>query len=677
MTVCNEDQAASNRLAAIVESSDDAIIGEDLNGIITSWNHGAEKIFGYTAVEMVGTTMQSLIPLERQDEERNFQKKVERGESVNRLEVQLLTKDGRKIYISGTISPIKNRDGEVIGLAKVGHDITDIKKLLIESNRLAAIVEFSDDAIIGEDLNGIITSWNHGAEKIFGYTAVEMVGTTMQSLIPLDQRDQEEQILKKISHSQVADHFVTKRITKSGPMVDVSITISPIKNSEYKIIGTSKVARDISFARRAVQENHRLNMTLKQGFDQQTLSLALSDKRLRLSTEAAQIGIWDWNLETNKVHWDRLMFEIYGMIETSDGVIPYTGWTSRVHPDDVEDQEASLRRICESGGTNQRVFRIIRDSDGAIRTIHASDASIAGADGKTTNVVGINHDITESIMRMEEIRLLNLSLHQRTDELFAANQEKSKRVAALVIANEEKTNRAAELVIANEEKAKRAAELVLANEEKAKRVAALDIANLQVANNENLRKSLMQTIDMATKLGELRDPYTAGHEKTVGQLAKAIAKQMGLDEHHQEGLMIAGFLHDIGKVVVPVELLCKPGKITPEEFNVIKCHVLAGYDLLKDVDFPWPIVRPVLEHHERLDGSGYPNHLKADQIGLDGRILAVADVIDAITSYRPYRPAMGIENALAEIKRGRGSLYDEIVVDACLQLFLKENLKDR
>ncbi len=545
------------------------------------------------------------------------------------------------------------------------------------SNRLAAIVESSDDAIIGEDLNGIITSWNHGAEKIFGYTAVEMVGTTMQSLIPLDQRDQEEQILKKISHSQVADHFVTKRITKSGPMVDVSITISPIKNSEYKIIGTSKVARDISFARRAVQENHRLNMTLKQGFDQQTLSLALSDKRLRLSTEAAQIGIWDWNLETNKVHWDRLMFEIYGMIETSDGVIPYTGWTSRVHPDDVEDQEASLRRICESGGTNQRVFRIIRDSDGAIRTIHASDASIAGADGKTTNVVGINHDITESIMRMEEIRLLNLSLHQRTDELFAANQEKSKRVAALVIANEEKTNRAAELVIANEEKAKRAAELVLANEEKAKRVAALDIANLQVANNENLRKSLMQTIDMATKLGELRDPYTAGHEKTVGQLAKAIAKQMGLDEHHQEGLMIAGFLHDIGKVVVPVELLCKPGKITPEEFNVIKCHVLAGYDLLKDVDFPWPIVRPVLEHHERLDGSGYPNHLKADQIGLDGRILAVADVIDAITSYRPYRPAMGIENALAEIKRGRGSLYDETVVDACLQLFLKENLKDR
>ena len=115
------------------------------------------------------------------------------------------------------------------------------------SNRLAAIVESSDDAIIGEDLNGIITSWNHGAEKIFGYTAVEMVGTTMQSLIPLDQRDQEEQILKKISHSQVADHFVTKRITKSGPMVDVSITISPIKNSECKIIGTSKVARDISF----------------------------------------------------------------------------------------------------------------------------------------------------------------------------------------------------------------------------------------------------------------------------------------------------------------------------------------------------------------------------------------------------------------------------------------------
>ena len=167
---------------------------------------------------------------------------------------------------------------------------------------------------------------------------------------------------------------------------------------------------------------------------------------------------------------------------------------------------------------------------------------------------------------------------------------------------------------------------------------------------------------------------TAGslHSRTrkhVGDLAKAIAAQMGLDEHRQHGLMIAGYLHDIDKIIVPVEILCKPGKISPQEYSLIRNHVQAGYDLLKDVTFPWRVAQPVLEHHERLDGSGYPHHLSADQISLDGRILAVADVVEAMSSHRPYRATLGIESALAEIERRRGILSDEAVVDACLTLF--------
>lgn len=282
----------------------------------------------------------------------------------------------------------------------------------------------------------------------------------------------------------------------------------------------------------------------------------------------------------------------------------------------------------------------------------------------------------EKSKRVDELKIANEEKAKRAAELVIANEEllfqneeKAKRVAELVIANQEKAKRADELVIANEEKANRAAELVLAMEVKAKMVAELVISKLEAINHEKLQRSLMETIDIARQLVELRDPYTAGHEKHVGDLAKAIGEEMGLDTARQEGLMVAGYLHDLGKIIVPVEILCKPTKISPEEYSLVKNHVQAGYDLLKNVTFPWPIAHSVLEHHERLDGTGYPNGLKGDQISLEGRILAVADVMDAMSCNRPYRESPGIEKALVEIEIGRGKIYDERVVDACITLF--------
>ena len=139
----------------------------------------------------------------------------------------------------------------------------------------------------------------------------------------------------------------------------------------------------------------------------------------------------------------------------------------------------------------------------------------------------------------------------------------------------------------------------------------------------------------------------------MGDLAEAIGAEIGLDEEHQQGLMAAGYLHDIGKIIVPIEILCKPTKLSPEEYNLVKNHVQAGYNLLKGVKFPWPITDPVLQHHERLDGSGYPNGLKEDQISLEGRIIAVADVIDAMGCNRPYRISPGIEKGLVSFPAAR------------------------
>ena len=178
--------------------------------------------------------------------------------------------------------------------------------------------------------------------------------------------------------------------------------------------------------------------------------------------------------------------------------------------------------------------------------------------------------------------------------------------------------------------------------------------------------SVIQVIVMAV---ESRDPYTAGHQRRVGDLARAIATEMGLTDHDVEGIRIAGVIHDLGKISVPSEILSKPRILNDTEFAIVKEHPQKGYDILKDVDFDWPVAEMVLQHHERLDGSGYPRGLKDGEILLQARILAVADVVEAMASHRPYRPTLGLEAALDEITLNKGKLYDPEAVDACLNLF--------
>jgi len=186
---------------------------------------------------------------------------------------------------------------------------------------------------------------------------------------------------------------------------------------------------------------------------------------------------------------------------------------------------------------------------------------------------------------------------------------------------------------------------------------------------ERLEKAMLGTINAVSTMSELRDPYTTGHERRVGSLAAAIATELGLPADTVKGLEIIGNLHDIGKIYVPAEILSRPGKLTPAEFELIKSHPQQGYEILKDVDFPWPVAQVVLQHHERLDGSGYPNGLKGDAILPEARIIAVADVVEAMSSHRPFRPGHGVGVALDEIIKNRGRLYDEKAVDACVRLF--------
>jgi len=186
---------------------------------------------------------------------------------------------------------------------------------------------------------------------------------------------------------------------------------------------------------------------------------------------------------------------------------------------------------------------------------------------------------------------------------------------------------------------------------------------------ESLRKSVGATIQVMVSAVEMRDPYTAGHQIRTADLARAIATEMGLPKNKIDGIRMAGSIHDIGKLSIPAEILSKPAKLTNNEFNLIKEHSYSGYEMLKYVESPWPLAQIVYQHHERMNGSGYPRNLKGDEILMESRIMAVADVVEAMASHRPYRPALGIEAALGEIEKNRGIFYDNTVADACLRLF--------
>ena len=184
-----------------------------------------------------------------------------------------------------------------------------------------------------------------------------------------------------------------------------------------------------------------------------------------------------------------------------------------------------------------------------------------------------------------------------------------------------------------------------------------------------IKTAFMSTVEVATSLGELRDPYTAGHERRVGAIAAAIGAELGFDSIRQEGLRVAGHLHDIGKISVPSEILSKPGRLSTTQLKLIQEHAQSGYDVLQGVEFPWPVAQIAQQHHERMDGSGYPQGLRGEAILFEARIMAVADVLEAMSSHRPYRAGLGLDKALAEVEGGSGTTYDPAVVEACRALF--------
>ena len=406
-------------LATIVDSTDDAIVSKDLNGIVKSFNRAAERMFGYRADEIIGRSIETLIPPERRSEEPEILAKLRRGERVVHFETVRMRKDGSLLDVSLTVSPIRDEHGVIVAASKVARDITEQKRRALATAQLAAIVESSDDAIIGKDLNGIMLSFNRAAERMFGYRADEAVGRSVTLLIPPDRQNEETEILGRLRRGEKIDHYETVRMRKDGGMVDVSLSVSPVRDAHGRVVGASKVARDITERKRAQAE-----MAVQQEWFRITLNsigdaVIACDSAGRvtfLNHEAERLTGW-----TLADAQGADLAEVFHIVNES----------SRQR---VESPAALVLRLGHTVGLANHTVLLARD--GTEHPIADSAAPIVGPDGKTLGVVLVFRDITEArslerrgfVVAAERERLLESERAAR-NEAERANRVKDDFVA--------------------------------------------------------------------------------------------------------------------------------------------------------------------------------------------------------------------------------------------------------
>ncbi|HEY3158836.1 MAG TPA: PAS domain S-box protein [Vicinamibacterales bacterium] len=287
-TGAQDDEPLQAQLAAIVDSSDDAIVGKTLDGVITSWNRAAERLFGYSAGEAIGQHIFLIIPDDRHAEEDFVLSRFRLGEKIEHFETVRRAKDGRLIPVSLTVSPIRDPTGRIVGASKVARDITESQQNDRLRARLGAIVDSSDDAIVSKTLDGVITSWNRAAERLFGYSAAEAIGQNIVLIIPEDRRGEEEDVLARLRRGEKVDHFETIRRTKDGRHIPISLTVSPVKDVKGRIIGASKVARDISERVLAQEALRRAHDQLDERVRERTAELSAANLLLSREIERRQ-----------------------------------------------------------------------------------------------------------------------------------------------------------------------------------------------------------------------------------------------------------------------------------------------------------------------------------------------------------------------------------------------------
>jgi len=381
-------------LYRIVDSSEDAIIGEDIDGNITLWNDAAERMFGRARREMLGQPGETLVPPALRARERQLIARAARGERIEHYETTRIATDGRPLDVSLTLSPIRDRDGTLVGVSHIVRDITERKRIEAQALHLAAVVQSSDDAIVSKDLDGVVRSWNPAAERLFGYTAGEMIGQPIRRIIPVDRWDEEDDVLRRVRVGQRVQHFETVRQRKDGSRLPVALTVSPIHDARGTVIGASKVARDITRQRSLERESRRLGAIVDSSDD------AIISKDLNGVVQS----------------WNRAAERMFGF--TAEEAVGRS--ITMIIPEERLGEEDEVLGEIRRGGRVDHIETVRRRKDGTLIPISLSVSPIVDRSGQVVGASKIARDL--SALRAYATTL-EQTVRERTAELERANTQ--------------------------------------------------------------------------------------------------------------------------------------------------------------------------------------------------------------------------------------------------------------
>jgi PAS domain S-box-containing protein len=566
------------------------------------------------------------------------------------------------------------------------------------------LVETSPDAIALSDLQGKILICNQQAAVLHELkSSEEIIGTSFFDWIAPEDRARAVDDARKTMESASVGIIEYSMLRADGSSFPAELRMSLVKDAQGNPLAMIGIIRDITERKRA------------------ETALQESERKLRLLAENMRDAVFIYDLDR------RLQY-------VNPGVERLTGYSIRefhernfidyLHPEDRGRMMDLWEKLFQGKAFSEEEFRIVT-KDGQTKWCSSSWGPLLDEKGHQVGIQGREIDVTESkwakeILQESEMKYRAL-FEYANDAVFILDSEgkhvmaNEKAASMLGYSVQELIGMSAKEVVAASEypsaqdklngvlkgKVYPPYERIFRKKDGTEFPVEINIALLPVREgspqyiqsivrditerkrldnelqqtSDRLRQALGSIVKVVASTVELRDPYTAGHQKRVADLTRAIATEIGLSKDQIEGIRIAATIHDLGKIFIPGEILSKPGKLSENEYSLIRLHPQVGFDILKDITFPWPIAQIVYQHHERMDGSGYPQGLTGKDILLEARILAVADVVEAMSSHRPYRPALGHEAALKEILEKRDILYDPEVVDVCVELFTEKRFE--
>lgn len=616
-------QAGEARYESLVRAMAEGVVFHAQSGLVTSVNPAAERLLGASAEQLIGTQLFCASPplgAGREivsEDALPWHRTRTIGLAQSNVTLGAQRADGETVWLSVNTVPLNIEEEPPYEVVTTFRDITEQLGLRQQLEMFQAALDGVIDSAFLMDQECFVQV-NEGACRGLGYSRRELIGKTIFDIDPDITR---ERLASLIASAEDKDRvgFESHHRRKDGSVFPVEVEISPFAFDGRMM--TIALARDITERKKGEEALRRLNRTL--------LTLSSGNEALvRAGSERELL--------------DRM-----------------------------------CRILVEVGG-HRVVWIDLTDKPNGSEMIPSASASATPAGDFVEGRLPCTHILAKTLSSGEARLILDIATEPACDShrqhLMAAGCR-----CGLVLPLIASRGLIGTLsIFAETLDAFDKAEFDLLREladDLAFGIQAQRIHSEQVQAVARLQKTMESTILALANTLELRDPYTAGHQRRVAKLGKAIALRLGIDHERAESIYLAGMIHDIGKIYVPSEVLSRPGRLTPLEYSLTQTHVEAAYGILHPIDFSWPLADVVYQHHERLDGSGYPRGIRGDEIMLDARILAVADVVEAMSAHRPYRPGLGIDAALAEIESGKKTLYDPDVVDQCIALFREDHFQ--